>query len=72
MLRVTSVERISGYGQQHKTARHQARVIQSDNVAHYQLDRLGLPKIDYRNRSLLRRMNWSSVNFYFDRMATDR
>ena len=72
MLRVTCSERMSRNVQRNKTARHQARIIQYGNVGHYQLDQLGLPKIGDRNKKLLRRIDWPSVNFYFDRMATVR
>ena len=72
MYRIAYIEISGNVSQKNKIARHQARIVKINNIAHSELKRLSLPKYSNRNQKLLQKIDWPSVNFYFDKLATGR
>ncbi len=70
MYRIAYVETSGSVGQNKKIAMHQARIIKINNIAHSELKHLSFLKLSNRNQKFLQKIDWSPINFYFDKMAT--
>lgn len=69
MLKICCNENKWPLGHSNHIAKQQARIIAKLNVPCFRLQELGLPTTVFKNNMLIRKIEWSSLNFYFDRIV---